>query len=53
MFMGNTYSFFAALIILSLAATAAAQNNPDQQNASISGRVTLSGQPVRGIKVSL
>ncbi|HEX2489438.1 MAG TPA: carboxypeptidase-like regulatory domain-containing protein [Blastocatellia bacterium] len=51
--MSNTHAFFACLIILSLATAAAAQNNLDQQNASISGRVTLSGQPIRGIKVSL
>ncbi len=51
--MIKTHSFFAALIIFSLAATAVAQNNPDQQNASISGRVTLSGRPTRGVRVSL
>lgn len=39
--------------MLSLAAVTAAQDTADRQSASISGRVTLSGQPVRGIKVSL
>jgi protocatechuate 3,4-dioxygenase beta subunit len=53
--MSRIHNLFTALILLSLTASAAAQNSAgaDQQNASISGRVTLSGQPVRGIKVSL
>src|SRR5215475_7349526 len=51
--MSRTLLFFTAMIILSLAAVTAAQDAGDRQSASINGRVTLSGQPVRGIKVSL
>jgi len=51
--MNKTHPFFTAAIVLSLAAVALAQGAADQQNASIGGRVTLSGQPARGIKVSL
>jgi carboxypeptidase family protein len=51
--MNMTPHFFTALIILSLTVVAAAQDPADRQNASISGRVTVSGQSAQGIKVSL
>lgn len=42
-----------AVLISLLANTAQAQTNPEHATATISGRVTLGGNPARGIKVSL
>ncbi len=51
--MNKIHPFFAAMVVLFLASVAGAQTATEQQTASISGRVTLTGQPARGIKVSL